>query len=113
MTSNKRHWKRISWLSFLSLAIWGGIQVCVHGVTLKLGWGWFIQPLGVAAISFPQALGITSLVWLVIGRANLKERSFNLDPEDNEESSMVLSTINQTLTSLFGLGILYIYHLLM
>lgn len=52
--------------------VWIG-TVILKGFVLKVLWGWFMTPLGVAAISIPQALGISIIVALLIFRVPSKE----------------------------------------
>jgi hypothetical protein len=112
-TARRNHYIQLGFLGSVGVVLWLAVQTCVHGLTLKFGWSWFIVPLGAPGISFAQAMGISNLIWLVTGRANLKEKGFNLDPEDAESTSLPLAAINQTLTSLCGFLLMFIWHLFM
>jgi hypothetical protein len=42
------------------------VNVIVLGLLLKLGWQWFVVPLGVSQISVPQAYGIALLLRIIM-----------------------------------------------
>lgn len=58
-------------VSLLAFAIAFGL-ILVRGLCLSLVWGWFIVPLGVAAIGKAQALGIGCLIGLFWQKAKNK-----------------------------------------
>lgn len=42
------------------------ISVIGYGIVLKIMWGWFVEPLGIMAITTPHAVGLSTIVsiWL-------------------------------------------------
>ena len=49
----------LKWMAVPLLLIWGNI---FNGWVLSVLWSWFIWPLGVKAISIPEAIGISIVV---------------------------------------------------
>lgn len=53
-------------MNFLtSTVVWTG-AVVLKGFVLKVLWGWFIVPLGVVAITIPNALGLSVIIAFLI-----------------------------------------------
>ncbi len=65
------------------------IQFIGSGIAVVNLWGWFISPLGVPAIAFWHAFGITALVELLIPSISVKK---NKDEKFNEFMPRVISS---------------------
>ncbi len=53
-------------MNFLtSTVVWLG-TIILKGFVLKVLWGWFIVPLGVIAITIPNALGLSVIIAFLI-----------------------------------------------
>lgn len=84
----------------LATIVWVG-TIMLKGLVLKILWGWFIVPLGVVAISIPQALGLSILIILLASVKPAKESKW--------EEIMANSIASSSIVLLFG----YIFHLFM
>ena len=79
----------------------------LRGFVAAYLWYWFVVPLGVAAISVPQAIGIALLLGMFTNNASKKD-----DDESMEEKVgrlILLGVVAPLLTLLVG----YVVHLIM
>ena len=78
--------------------------ILVDGLALSKLWLWFIHPLGVPAISFAHAIGISVIVSVLTYRAEL---------QTNEDTTLTERIITNTLFTLLMFIFGWIAHLCM
>ncbi len=80
------------------------LALVARGWSLSLLWGWFVVPLGVAAIGFWHACGISALVTMLV---------FQKPPKDDDADDAVTKALSPLVTSILlslfcaGFGWLY------
>lgn len=55
------------------IALFVGLML-LEALTVLLGWGWFIAPLGLPEIGYAHALGISAFVGLLTKESTLNDR---------------------------------------
>lgn len=58
------------WFIYLVLSI---VSQLYSGLVLSVMWGWFIVPLGIAAITIPHAVGISFITGFFLGGLAIKD----------------------------------------
>jgi hypothetical protein len=61
------------------------VSIVVNGLLLRLFWGWFVVPLGLAPIGIAHALGISVLVAMLT-------YEYTREPEDGRSTKEVVSS---------------------
>ena len=68
---------------FMWLGI-GVVTVPLQGFVIQTLWRWFIVPLGVIALTLPQAIGFSILVKMLTARLDFREKT-----KDEEEKEIL------------------------
>ncbi len=73
------------------------VLTIIHGLLLKLFWGWFVVPLGVPAIGVAHALGISLVVSMLT-----HQRINNNDNDSSIRQEIFVSIATAIILLVFG-----------
>ena len=96
---------------FVVVLVVYALAAIVDGLVLKTLWGWYVEPLGVVAISVAGAIGLALTVNLATFPLTIYMKLMRMEPEESSFEDSALTLLMGIVLAVMTLGIGAVVHI--